>query len=241
LASSSKDKTICIWNVESETRVKELTLPAPMSHLTDSQKKRLNLALTWLPKRNQLIVSSYRGDLLTFDSDHAKTKFNRFTNDVNSHNRSVIKIISYPCAAILAIDPTKIAFASNEVHVWDYASEDGLYDNKDFYKVIKFSNNATCVKWHPYEEGVLAFGTNSGMVGFFNIYQNGNNSTVFKSYHKGEVTSLQWCKSEWIDLPINNKKDSDMYLLSCSLETGLLLNIQSSPRTVSYQIDNFIK
>ncbi|CAJ0763518.1 16576_t:CDS:2, partial [Entrophospora sp. SA101] len=35
------DKTICIWNVESETRVKELTLPAPMSHLTDSQKKRL--------------------------------------------------------------------------------------------------------------------------------------------------------------------------------------------------------
>jgi WD40 repeat protein len=60
LASSAKDKTICVWNTESGVCEKKATLPAPMSYLPDPQKKRLNVALNWLPKSNQLIISTYR-------------------------------------------------------------------------------------------------------------------------------------------------------------------------------------
>ena len=60
LASSAKDRSVCIWDIKSGRCEKRVTLPAPTRQLSDPQKKRLNMTLAWLPRRRQLIVSTYK-------------------------------------------------------------------------------------------------------------------------------------------------------------------------------------
>jgi gem associated protein 5 len=55
----------------------------------------------------------------------------------------------------------------------------------------------TSLKWHPTQEGVLAFGTDMGSVGVFDVYN--EKHKLFKSYHKGKIYAIQWVEKRWVE------------------------------------------
>src|SRR4051812_14802989 len=60
LASGSRDKTIRLWDVPTETTTKVLTLPKAKVHLTEQQKSRIWVTVAWsLSKKDTLMTSSY--------------------------------------------------------------------------------------------------------------------------------------------------------------------------------------
>ncbi|KAG9289192.1 hypothetical protein G9A89_022501 [Geosiphon pyriformis] len=90
LVSGSRDKTIKVWNVSEEVAIKSITLPQPSQKLTEQQKSRLWLALSWLPGSNKIVSSSFMGNLILWDLDSGKPQYRWFGK---GHNRSVFSII----------------------------------------------------------------------------------------------------------------------------------------------------
>ncbi|RUP50543.1 WD40-repeat-containing domain protein [Jimgerdemannia flammicorona] len=87
-------------------------------------------------------------------------------------------------------DPRKVAMGlgDNTIKIWNYGNAENFYDSVLLWKGLKAK--VTCVKWHPTQEGILAFGTDTGNVGVFDIYA--EKHTTFKSYHKDKVYAIDW-------------------------------------------------
>ncbi|RUS27584.1 WD40-repeat-containing domain protein [Jimgerdemannia flammicorona] len=224
LASGSRDKIIHIWDVSSETALKTLTLPKAKGHLTEQQKSRLWITVAWsLANRNQLISSSYMGDMLLWNTRDNKASFEKFAD---GHSRCIFNICVFdggsraitvsmdrqiilwdlrtrrPSLTIGTLggfvysldvcdtDPRKVAMGlgDNTIKIWNYGNAENFYDSVLLWKGLKAK--VTCVKWHPTQEGILAFGTDTGNVGVFDIYA--EKHTTFKSYHKDKVYAIDW-------------------------------------------------
>ncbi|RIB16619.1 quinon protein alcohol dehydrogenase-like superfamily [Gigaspora rosea] len=251
LASGSRDKTIHIWNVEEECSVKTINLPHPMHHLTDQQKSRLWVAVTWIPERNSVITSSYIG-----------------------HSRSVFSIVTYACGTkaitvsmdrkiilwdltqkkpiftvscihnyvndidVSVVDPHRLAIASgdNNIRVWDIANKHDPFSCTLYWKGLK--NKLTCIKCHPNREGFLAFGTDLGNIGWYEIYN--DKSKTFNSYHKGKVYSIQWCKPEWLGLGSAIENSDHSLIISCGGDGQILLSDTTKPKQ-SVIVNDMIK
>ncbi|XP_051955361.1 gem-associated protein 5 [Xyrauchen texanus] len=75
------------------------------------------------------------------------------------------------------------------IRVWNTLSIQNQYDIRTFWQGIK--SKVTALAWHPLKEGSLAFGTDDGKVGIYEVYSNRppqNSST----YHRRTVYSLSW-------------------------------------------------
>ncbi|KAF1327117.1 Gem-associated protein 5, partial [Globisporangium splendens] len=55
-------------------------------------------------------------------------------------------------------------------------------------------SKVTCIAWNPFQKSVLAYGTEDGQIGFFDIESKKN--TRFKSSHSSQVQALQWRRKQ---------------------------------------------
>ncbi|XP_072120245.1 gem-associated protein 5 [Mobula birostris] len=75
------------------------------------------------------------------------------------------------------------------IRVWDTISLQGPYDIKTLWQGIKSKVTSLC--WHPAKESLLAFGTEDGKVGIYEIYSN-KSPQISSSYHRKTVYALAW-------------------------------------------------
>ncbi|XP_041050023.1 gem-associated protein 5 [Carcharodon carcharias] len=112
-----------------------------------------------------------------------------------------------------------IGVGDSMIRVWDTMSLQSSYDIKTFWQGIKSKVTSLC--WHPTKEGTLAFGTDDGKVGIFEIYSN-KLPQISSSYHRKTVYALTWGPPL---LPMASGGDGDgpgMMLYSCAGE-GIIL------------------
>ncbi|KAK9955780.1 hypothetical protein ABG768_015633 [Culter alburnus] len=75
------------------------------------------------------------------------------------------------------------------IRVWNTLSIQNQYDIKTFWQGIK--SKVTALAWHPVKEGSLAFGTDDGKVGVYEVYSN-KPPQISSTYHRRTVYSLSW-------------------------------------------------
>lgn len=75
------------------------------------------------------------------------------------------------------------------IRVWNTLSIQNQYDIKTFWQGIK--SKVTALAWHPLKEGSLAFGTDDGKVGIYEVYSN-RPPQISSTYHRRTVYSLSW-------------------------------------------------
>ncbi|XP_069754122.1 gem-associated protein 5 [Narcine bancroftii] len=75
------------------------------------------------------------------------------------------------------------------IRVWDTISLQGPYDIKTLWQGIKSKVTSLC--WHLTKENLLAFGTEDGKVGIYEIYSN-KPPQISSSYHRKTVYALAW-------------------------------------------------
>ncbi|GCB76510.1 hypothetical protein scyTo_0016566, partial [Scyliorhinus torazame] len=112
-----------------------------------------------------------------------------------------------------------IGVGDSMIRVWDTLSLQSAYDIKTLWQGIKSKVTALC--WHLTKEGTLAFGTEDGKVGIFDIYSN-KPPQISSSYHRKTVYALAWGSPL---PPITTGGDGDgpgMMLYSCAGE-GIIL------------------
>ncbi|XP_060692934.1 gem-associated protein 5 [Hemiscyllium ocellatum] len=82
-----------------------------------------------------------------------------------------------------------IGVGDSMIRVWDTLSLQRAYDIKTLWQGIKSKVTALC--WHPTKESSLAFGTEDGKVGIYEIYSN-KPPQISSSYHRKTVYALAW-------------------------------------------------
>ncbi|KAG1969970.1 gem-associated protein 5 isoform X1 [Pimephales promelas] len=75
------------------------------------------------------------------------------------------------------------------IRVWNTMSIQNQYDIKTFWQGIK--SKVTALAWHPQKEGSLAFGTDDGKVGIYEVYSN-KPPQISSTYHRRTIYSLSW-------------------------------------------------
>ncbi|CAM4671194.1 unnamed protein product [Leuciscus chuanchicus] len=75
------------------------------------------------------------------------------------------------------------------IRVWNTMSIQNQYDIKTFWQGIK--SKVTALAWHPLKEGSLAFGTDDGKVGIYEVYSN-KPPQISSTYHRRTIYSLSW-------------------------------------------------
>ncbi|XP_043560145.1 gem-associated protein 5 [Chiloscyllium plagiosum] len=112
-----------------------------------------------------------------------------------------------------------IGVGDSMIRVWDTLSLQRAYDIKTLWQGIKSKVTALC--WHPTKESSLAFGTEDGKVGIYEIYSN-KPPQISSSYHRKTVYALAWGPPL---PPMANGGDGDgpgVSLYSCAGE-GIIL------------------
>eukprot|EP01130_Rhizamoeba_saxonica_P017219 TRINITY_DN8254_c0_g1_i2.p1 TRINITY_DN8254_c0_g1~~TRINITY_DN8254_c0_g1_i2.p1 ORF type:complete len:914 (+),score=189.56 TRINITY_DN8254_c0_g1_i2:188-2743(+) len=89
---------------------------------------------------------------------------------------------------ISPLDPSRLAIGvgDNTIQVWNVGKVG--YKTVTLWKGLQ--SKITCIKWHTKETGVLAFGSQDGKVGIYNVFS--VKLTQLKTYHKGTVYSLDF-------------------------------------------------
>ncbi|CAG8449365.1 10378_t:CDS:10 [Ambispora leptoticha] len=270
LASGSRDKTIKIWNVSEEKAIKTISLPQPTQKLTEQQKSRLWLALSWVPGANKIITSSFMGNLMIWDLDAHNPQYRWFAK---GHSRSVFSIITssdgmqaitismdrqiikwsigelrprliLPCLCLgvhsLDIshpDPSKLAIGLGDstIRIWNFGNPENPFDSSLLWKGLKSQ-----LKWHPTQEGNLAFGNGLGILGLMDVYTERCKS--FQSHHKGKVYALDWCQKRCLNIKEKNEEnEKGMFLFSCGAEGIVYINDTQKLDKASININQLIE
>ncbi|XP_037125237.1 gem-associated protein 5 isoform X1 [Syngnathus acus] len=82
-----------------------------------------------------------------------------------------------------------LGVGDNMIRVWNTLSAHNPYDARCFWQGIK--SKVTALAWHPKREGTLAFGTDDGKVGIYEVFSS-KPPQISSSYHKKTVYSLAW-------------------------------------------------
>ncbi|CAG8551980.1 9082_t:CDS:10, partial [Scutellospora calospora] len=136
------------------------------------------------------------------------------------------------------VDPHRLAIASgdNNIRVWDIANKIDPFSCTLYWKGLK--NKITRIKCHPSREGFLAFGTDLGNIGWYEVYN--DKSKTFNSYHKNKVYSLHWCKPEWLGIGSANEDSGESLIISCGGDGQILLSDTTKPKQ-SMNVNEMIK
>ncbi|XP_063303907.1 gem-associated protein 5 [Pelobates fuscus] len=82
-----------------------------------------------------------------------------------------------------------VGVGDSMIRVWNTLSVVNAYDVKTLWQGIRCK--VTALSWHPTKEGSLAFGTDDGKVGIYEVYSN-KPPQISSTYHKKTVYSLSW-------------------------------------------------
>ncbi|XP_041441988.1 gem-associated protein 5-like isoform X2 [Xenopus laevis] len=82
-----------------------------------------------------------------------------------------------------------VGVGDSMIRVWNTMSVVNAYDVKTLWQGIR--SKVTALSWHPTKEGSLAFGTEDGKVGIFEVYVS-KPPQISSTYHKKTVYSLSW-------------------------------------------------
>lgn len=82
-----------------------------------------------------------------------------------------------------------LGVGDNMIRVWNTLSSQNQYDTRCFWQGIK--SKVTALAWHPKKEGSLAFGTDDGKVGIYDVFSN-KPPLISSSYHRKTVYTLAW-------------------------------------------------
>ncbi|XP_016533741.1 gem-associated protein 5 isoform X2 [Poecilia formosa] len=82
-----------------------------------------------------------------------------------------------------------LGVGDNLIRVWNTLSTQNQYDVRSFWQGIK--SKVTALAWHPKKEGSLAFGTDDGKVGIYDVFSN-KPPQISSSYHRKTVYTLAW-------------------------------------------------
>ncbi|KAG1690688.1 Gem-associated protein 5 [Nymphon striatum] len=91
---------------------------------------------------------------------------------------------------ISPVDNGRLAIGCGDqmLRVWNISSSHDAYQVSMFWQGIRAK--ILCIAWHPVKEGLIAYGTDEGRVGIYNILQ--NKPQISKTYHRDSVYNLQW-------------------------------------------------
>ncbi|XP_078712810.1 gem-associated protein 5 isoform X2 [Lampetra fluviatilis] len=123
-------------------------------------------------------------------------------------------------------DPGALAVGGGDgvLRVWRTLSPRAAYDVSSYWQGVHAK--LTALAWHPSREGRLAFGTDEGKVGIYDLYNN-KPPQISSSYHKKTVYSLSWGPP----VPPSPEGQASGYALySCGGEGSVL---QHNPRKLS--------
>ncbi|CAG8500464.1 3388_t:CDS:10, partial [Racocetra persica] len=139
---------------------------------------------------------------------------------------------------VSVVDPHRLAIASgdNNIRVWNIANKLDPFSCTLYWKGLK--NKLTCIKSHPNREGFLAFGTDLGNIGWYEVYN--DKSKTFNSYHKSKVYSIHWCKPEWLGQGLADENSDYSLIISCGGDGQILLSDTTKPKQ-SKIINDMIK
>ncbi|KAF7655287.1 hypothetical protein LDENG_00058260 [Lucifuga dentata] len=82
-----------------------------------------------------------------------------------------------------------LGVGDNMIRVWNTLTIQNQYDTRSFWQSIK--SKVTALAWHPKKEGSLAFGTDDGKVGIYEVFSN-KPPQISSSYHRKTVYTLAW-------------------------------------------------
>ncbi|XP_041657309.1 gem-associated protein 5 [Cheilinus undulatus] len=82
-----------------------------------------------------------------------------------------------------------LGVGDNMIRVWNTLTTQNQYDTRSFWQGIK--SKVTALAWHPKKEGSLAFGTDDGKVGIYDVFSN-KPPHISSSYHRKTVYTLAW-------------------------------------------------
>ncbi|XP_077983936.1 gem-associated protein 5-like [Glandiceps talaboti] len=123
------------------------------------------------------------------------------------------------------IDPGRLAIGvgDNMIRIWNTSSPINAYDVSVLWQGTRSKVTALC--WHPYREGHLAYGTDDGRVGIYDVTVQ-KPPNISSSYHKKTVYSVGWgppC------LLVEGKSSASYSVYSCGGE-GIVL--QHNPNRI---------
>ncbi|KAL2094789.1 hypothetical protein ACEWY4_009508 [Coilia grayii] len=82
-----------------------------------------------------------------------------------------------------------VGVGDNMIRVWNTLSLSRAYDTRLFWQGIR--SKVTALAWHPAKEAQLAFGTDDGKVGIYDVFSNKPPQSS-STYHKRTVYTLAW-------------------------------------------------
>ncbi|MED6293161.1 hypothetical protein CHARACLAT_007880 [Characodon lateralis] len=82
-----------------------------------------------------------------------------------------------------------LGVGDNMIRVWNTLSTQNQHDVRSFWQGIK--SKVTALAWHPKKEGSLAFGTDDGKVGIYDVFFS-KPPQISSSYHRKTVYTLAW-------------------------------------------------
>ncbi|XP_041456060.1 gem-associated protein 5-like [Lytechinus variegatus] len=96
------------------------------------------------------------------------------------------------CIVPSPLDPARLAVGvgDNMIRVWNTGARGKVFDVITLWQGIK--SKVTVVSWHPTRENSLAYGTDDGRVGIFNVSVPNKPPQQFWTYHKKTIYSLCW-------------------------------------------------
>lgn len=130
-----------------------------------------------------------------------------------------------------------LGVGDNMIRVWNTQSSNH-YDTRSFWQGIK--SKVTALAWHPQKEGALAFGTDDGKVGIYDVFSN-KPPQISSSYHKKTVYTLAWGPPV-PPLSFGSSKGTLAYsLYSCAGEGTILQHDPYQLSSEAFNIDKLIR
>ncbi|KAG0343976.1 Gem-associated protein 5 [Podila minutissima] len=151
-----------------------------------------------------------------------------------------------------SLDPGRIAVGcgNNIIKIWDTMSQGEPYACQNIENLY---NKVRTLKWHPVEEGKLAFGLEDGKVGFIdNLYQSTNNHGNDQGKQgkqpkgQGKKGALAWCSPKVFEAPVPelfdlSLKESSFCVMSCGSEGKILVSDASKPTNRGLDLDSVLR
>ncbi|RIA92993.1 WD40-repeat-containing domain protein [Glomus cerebriforme] len=184
--------------------------------------------MQFFPRGTRMVTTSMDRQIIIWDIIERKPIITAVTNSQTISD-----------LAISPADPYKLAIGGGDtsVKIWKFANLQNPYDISLYYKGLK--TKISSLKYHPTKEGLFAYGTDIGTIGWFDEFQNDKNFKTFTSYHKSKVYSIQWCAPEWLNWSV--KETPGMFILSCGGDGQILLSDIAKPKAPSISVNDMIK
>ncbi|XP_024921222.1 gem-associated protein 5 isoform X2 [Cynoglossus semilaevis] len=128
-----------------------------------------------------------------------------------------------------------LGVGDNMIRVWNTLSTKSQYETKTFWQGIK--SKVTALAWHPKKEGTLAFGTDDGKVGIYEIFSN-KPPQISSSYHRKTVYTLAWGPPV---PPVTSASGEKVSLYSCAGEGIIYQHDPTKLNTDASDIDQLIR